>query len=41
MDYSYEQQRRRKYRSSLSHDRILSRDDDDIEQEIIDRYEDN
>jgi hypothetical protein len=41
MDYSFERRRRRKYRSPLSHTGTSSRDDDDIEQEIIDRYEEN
>lgn len=41
MDYLNERRRRRrKYRSPLSYDRISSKDDDDdIEQDIIDRYE--
>lgn len=40
MDYSYERRRRRrKYRLPSSYDRTSSIDDDDIEQEIIDRYE--
>jgi len=37
MDYLYERRRRRRYRSPLS----FSRDDDDIEHEIIERYEEN
>jgi hypothetical protein len=40
MDYSSERRRRRRrYRSPPSYDQISSREEDDIEQEIINRYE--